>query len=121
MKHFYKNILFYVIVPCVVFLFASSYYRFVVKHDYMVGYDGACDPSSKTCFVGYEDGDPEKMYYYSKMQKYAPDLYGQCGEDITDCEAASVCFLNDRECSVEYCDPEKDGELCETITEDSEI
>jgi len=95
-----------------VFLAAVSYTRFVVNHDYIVGYEGSCDPEIFKCFVGYEDGTSEKELYYSKIKKYAPDLYKQCGEDITGCESANRCFPEDRHCSIIYCDEKKDDDTC---------
>jgi len=53
------------------------------------------------------------------MQKYAPDLFAQCGDDITECEVANVCLpQEDTQCSVTYCDLELDAGECETLTEE---
>ena len=83
---FRENILVYTLVPLIILLIGASYMRFIVTHDYMVAYEGECDPSLNTCFVGCIDNECTSEYYYTKVQKYAPDLYKQCGSDITDCE-----------------------------------
>lgn len=80
-----------------------SYHRFITTSDYIVGYQGVCDPARGKCFKSCEDDACTKADYYSEMQKYAPDLYKECGKDITDCATASVCLPSDRKCSITYC------------------
>jgi len=114
MNHFRNHILFYTLVPIVLLLGTASYVRFIASHDYVVAYEGECDPTTQECFIGCEDDECTEEYYYVLMQKYAADLYEQCGADITDCEAANECLDGDRECSVTTCDLEVDGDACET-------
>jgi hypothetical protein len=117
---FKENILLFVLLPLVVLTVGASYVRFMVIKDYLVAYEGVCDPVVNSCFVGCEDEECTSEYYYSSVQKYAVNLYAQCGEDITDCEAASICLAtDDQDCSVTYCDPEVDGDTCSTPTESS--
>ncbi|PIZ86732.1 hypothetical protein COX93_03360, partial [Candidatus Nomurabacteria bacterium CG_4_10_14_0_2_um_filter_30_12] len=82
----------------------------------MVSYEGVCDPTIEKCFIGCEDDECTKEYYYSEVQKYAPDLYAECGNDITDCESANICLPEDKECSVSYCDETIDGSICKITT-----
>ena len=103
-------IIIFIIVVCIV-----SYYRFVIKQDYVVGYEGECDITVNNCFIGCDDDSCTKEYFYSKVQKYAPDLYNECGKDITDCANANVCLVKDKNCTVTYCDPEIDGDTCQKI------
>ena len=117
MKNFFLNHIFYILVPFIIIVSFASYYRFIIKHDYVVGYEGVCDPSIEKCFIGCEDSACIKEYYYTKVKKYEPDLFRECGKDITDCEDASVCFPNDRTCSVVYCSPGVDGDICKTPDE----
>ena len=119
-NHFF----FYILVALVFMAGAFSYYRFMIRQDYMVGYEGVCDPAENKCFVGCDDDACTGEYYYSKMVKYAPDLYKKCGEDITDCESANLCLPDDRDCSVTYCNPEAEGDNCateESIQNDNDI
>jgi hypothetical protein len=76
----------------------------MVKHDYVVGYQGSCDPATGKCFKSCDDDACTKPNYYAEMQKYEPDLYKECGKDITDCAVASMCLPSDHRCSITYCD-----------------
>lgn len=116
-QHFREYIFFYILILLIIVVGIISYNRFMVRHDYIVGYEGVCDPAMEQCFIGCDDDACTEEYYYSKIQKYAPDLYVECGEDITDCEAASVCLTNDRKCSITYCNIEIDGDVCKISVE----
>ena len=115
--YFYDHFFFFVLVFLVLIIGYTSYYRFMIKNDYIVGYEGVCDPATNKCFIGCEDDACTKESYYSKVEKYAPDLYRECGKDITDCEAASKCLPNDRKCSVTYCNTEVGGDICKMPTD----
>lgn len=111
-----NNFFFYTLSALIFIVGVFSYYRFMIKQDYMVGYEGVCDPAinANKCFIGCDDDACTEEYYYSKMIKYAPDLYRECGEDITDCELANLCLPDDRECSVTYCNLEVKDNTCAT-------
>ncbi|MFA6386287.1 MAG: hypothetical protein WCW04_00750 [Candidatus Paceibacterota bacterium] len=119
--NFKDNLLTYILTPLIIIVSIISFYRFFINHDYLIGYEGVCDPSIKKCFVGCEDDSCTKEYYYSQVIKYAPDLKNECGEDITDCETASVCLPNNRNCSITYCDPEIDSNICSKQIEEINI
>lgn len=117
---FYNNFFLYVFIFFIILFIISSFYRFIIKHDYLVGYEGVCDTTIEKCFIGYEEGDSGvEEYYYSKMIKSEFDLYRECGKDITDCEAANMCLPEDRECSVTYCEAGIDDNICTTPIEES--
>ena len=99
-----KNIFSYIIIPMIFVVIIFSYYRFMVSHNYIVGYHGRCDSSTGKCFMSCEDDACDKVDYYSEMQKNEPDLYRECGEDITNCELANECLPSDHNCSITYCD-----------------
>ena len=115
-KNFRNHFFLYIIVLLVFVIGIFSYYRFMIKQDYSVGYEGVCDPATDgdKCFVGCDDDACTKQHYYTKMAKYAPDLKEECGEDITDCESADLCLPDDRNCSITYCNPEIEGDTCAT-------
>lgn len=120
-KYFDNHFFFFILVILVIIAGFFSYYRFMVKNDYVVGYEGVCDSATEKCFIGCNDDACTDKYYYTKMQKYAPDLYTECGKDITDCEAASICLPDDRKCSVTYCNSEIDGsDVCSVVGESLE-
>ena len=104
MKEYFRNYFFFLILILgVVFVVVFSYYRFFVKHDYIIGYHGSCDPAIGKCFMSCDDDACTKPEYYTEMQKYEPDLYRECGNDITNCDIANVCLSTDRKCSITYC------------------
>lgn len=113
-KHinFRDHIFFYSLVPIIIVVSIVSYYRFMVRQDYIVGYEGVCDPTTEKCFVRCADDACTKDEYYLQAEKYAPDLLKECGPDITDCPDASICLPDDRDCSITYCDPNTDGDTC---------
>lgn len=82
-----------------------SFVRFVVYNDYVVEYEVPCNPATEQCFVSPSDTTGETSYYM-KVQKYAPDVYAECGKDVVECAQAGVCLPTDRECSVTYCSPD---------------
>jgi hypothetical protein len=119
---FKENTLKYILIPLLVMLIASSYVRFILLKDYSVAYEGVCDPAQFSCFIGCEDDECTQPYYYSNVVKYAPDLYEQCGIDITDCEKASVCLAeDDTNCKITYCDPTDGTQECYSYTETGNI
>lgn len=111
-NHFF----FYILVAIIFIVGIFSYRRFMIKQDYVVGYEGICDPATNInkCFEGCNDDACTEKHYYLKMVKYAPDLYKECGEDITDCEAASACLSGDNNCIETYCNPDDKSDTCAT-------
>ncbi len=119
-KKFVGHVFFYFVALVIVVSAVMSFYRFIVLNDYLVSYEGNCDPTTESCFVGCEDDECTSEYYYTEIIKYAPDLEKECGINITDCEAANICLPTDRECSITYCDPEIDGGACAVLEEMNE-
>lgn len=111
-NHFLNKIVFYCVVLSIGGIVVLSYNRFVVKNDYLVSYKVTCDPAIASCFVGCENEKCTEQYYYSLVEKYAPDLYSECGLDITNCEEANFCTTNDSQCSITYCNPNLRGNTC---------
>lgn len=114
--HIRKHLLLYILLPLVLFACFASLYRFMVIGDYIVEYQGSCDPATHSCFIGYDDTVQEN-YYYTKVVKHAADLFSVCGPDYSECEEANVCLPTDSGCSVTYCssDTVSEGESCRTL------
>ena len=109
------NFLLLTLVPILVLFVGASFIRFMVLKDYLVAYEGFCNPEEKSCFVGCDNDECTENYYYSLVQKYGPNLYEQCGSDITDCAAAQMCLeTNDEQCQITYCDANM-NDNCDTI------
>ena len=110
---FSDNILLYTLTPLLILLTGAAYVRFMVLHDYIVTYEGQCDPQTESCFIGCEDEECKQTFYFTIVEKYAANLYEQCGNDISDCELANVCLPGEEEsCSITYCTPSE--ETCST-------
>ena len=107
------------IVTLIIITAVFSYFRFIVRNDYLVGYEGVCDPGAGqgNCFVGCNDDTCDDKYYYSKVVKYSPDLFSECGQDITGCPSANICLKDDRFCSVTYCDPLLSNDECAPVND----
>ena len=110
--NFREYFFYYFLLVIILITGVFSYFRFIVQHDYIVYYEGECDPAIESCFVGCEDDECTEEYYYSKVQKYAPDLLKECGGYVTDCPEANICFPTDQECSITYCESETDSNDC---------
>lgn len=105
-----RNFFPYIIVALLILLACGSYYRFMVLNDYIVSYEGECDPYAESCFVGCEDDECSAEYYYSIIERHADEVLKLCGTNVLECEAAFECQENVDLCAITYCDPQADGE-----------
>lgn len=111
------------------FIGGYSYYRFVAEKHYIVEYEAECDAETTSCFVACEDEECTATYTYQVVRKYASDIYRDCGEDVSTCEAAASCQKSDIFCEVEVCEPDTDettecstpGEVTETPDEVTDL
>lgn len=115
MEHFQRHLLAYIFIPLIILTVAASFYRFMVAQDYTVGYEGLCDPYTEECYVYCEDEECTEPFYYSWIERNAGLLYEQCGELVTECDAAYECPIDDESCFIYFCDPE--FEECDELTE----
>lgn len=114
-EHIKNHFFFYSLAVAVLLAITASYSRFIIKNDYIVFYEGECDPYQQSCFIGCADDDCLEEYFYSKIEKNAHDIYAQCGNSILGCPAANTCLPSDTTCSIKYCDETKDKESCKKI------
>lgn len=113
--HFKKYFLTYTLVPLTLLFLAASFYRFMVSYDYLVSYEGFCDPYTESCFLYCEDGACTEPFYSTFVERRAYTLRELCGNTILDCAAADTCLPDEPDCSVTYCNPRRDDD-CETLT-----
>lgn len=106
---FKEHFLTVTIVPLLVLLIASSYYRFVIQRDYLVSYEGDCDPMIQSCYIGCIDDDCMEEYYYSVIERRASEVRLLCGDDVSICDDAYECQAEVEECNIYFCDPTIDG------------
>jgi hypothetical protein len=91
---------------------SASFYRYVVTKDFLVTYEIDCDPAISICYVGCEDDACTEEYYYQEIERYAPTLLGLCGADISECDAANTCMINEVQCTLASCNPIKTPGEC---------
>ncbi len=113
---FSRHFLTIVLVPFLILAVVTSFYRFMILGDYEVTYEVECDPYGQSCYVWCEDDVCEEPFYYSYVSRSANDVEQLCGEDITDCELASVCTSTESSCLITYCDDEE----CDTLSPEDE-
>ena len=116
MAHFKKYLLLYTLLPLIILMVATSYYRFMVIQDYTVGYEGLCDPFTESCYVYCDDEACSEPFYYSWIERNAGDLYAECGPLVTECDAAYECPLGEEnDCAIYFCD--SSTEQCDELSE----
>ncbi len=105
----------------ILFVMSGSYYRFIVKHDYLIYYHVECSPYTETCFVHCEDKECAKPSYYKEIVRKANKIIPLCGQDVSTCEAAKTCPTSEVGCEVTYCNPDtsriesEEGDECENL------
>lgn len=112
-KHFFS----YSLVVLLILAVSASYYRFVVTKDYIVSYEGDCNPYSQNCFEFCEDEECAEPFYYSVIERNAAEISQLCGNDVTECEEAFFCPDTVSYCTITYCDPTLNVDECELLTE----
>lgn len=109
-----KYLLLLFLAPLLVLSTVSSYYRFVILHDYLVSYENECDPYSQSCYVYCDDDDCLKPFYYSIIERRANELYQLCGNNVTLCGEAYKCQSSNFECKTYFCE---DSDNCDLLSE----
>jgi hypothetical protein len=95
----------------------ASYMRFVVNMDYIVSFEGDCDPFSESCFYDCEDDECTTDYYFTRIERKAYEVYELCGTtNVLECDVAYECSPDVEFCRISYCDPEVEGDdYCEAL------
>ncbi len=104
------NLLLYINVLLLFFVVFGSYFRFAVIHDYLVAYEGDCDPAEESCYADCEDDECTELYYYSVIERHAAEVKDLCGDDVTECDDAYECQPDVNYCEIYFCDPEEEEE-----------
>ena len=116
MHAFLNRLLLFTTLLLVILMVSASFYRFMTLEDYLVYYEGACDPYLETCFETCLDDDCTEVLHHTYVERQAAYLHALCGEDVTMCDAANSCQDDETQCMVRYCDEKKDGDLCEDLS-----
>lgn len=109
--HEHKNAIFFWVLGIAIALSVSiTYYRYIVRMDYMVLLELSCDPAVESCYK-YEC-DPEwdectgnvedDIWYYKILEKKAYALK-ECSADVEECPEAR-CADGEEDCVETQCD-----------------
>lgn len=103
---------------------AVSYYRYMVKQDYIIQAQADCDPYMEACFVHVCDPNPdvdgdsctgdlvEDTAYYKLIYRNAKNI-PLCDPSAEGCDAL-ICPKGETDCSYTLCDPATviGGDVC---------
>lgn len=100
----------------------TTYYRIVIKNDYIIEAQGECDPSLENCFV-YEcdpefeecSGDPEEDTSYYKIVRRNASKISSCNIEDENCKPFE-CEIDEKECEEIFCNEETKTEDDTCIT-----
>ena len=102
---------------------AATYYRIMIKRDYIISAQQECDPTSEACFVSACDPEsdeecaalPEKerINYYKTINKNAKNI-PVCDPYKNECPKELSCDPGEGECEITLCDANNvpEGEEC---------
>lgn len=119
-----SKILFIIIGLLIVGSVAVTFWRYMIKKNYVVQAQTDCDPTTENCFIWKCDpastvegekctGDPEKdIWYYKIIRRNAKNI-PLCDPNDENCTAL-VCDPGEKDCSEELCTSEnvKAPETC---------
>src|SRR4030042_7189710 len=117
-----SKILFVVLVILIIGSVAATYWRYMVKRDYIIEAQIDCDPETENCFIwqcdpmSLEEGEactgvPDNDTWYYKIFRRNAKNIPDCDPNDENC-LAYVCDEGEADCSEELCTPENvpDGE-----------
>lgn len=118
-----SKIFFLVLGLLIVGSVAVSYYRYVVKRDYVIEAQADCDPYTEQCFVHVCDPDPdvdgecsgdpvEDTWYTKNVSRMAYNI-PDCDPSDENCMAL-VCGEGEANCTYTFCDETNvpEGDTC---------
>ncbi|MFT7507386.1 MAG: hypothetical protein ACI92I_000536 [Acidimicrobiales bacterium] len=117
LQHLKYNFFPYILTILLILTVSASYYRFMVTYDYLVSYEGDCDPYSESCYEYCEDDECTEPLHYTWITQSASTIKENCGDDVTMCDFAYECSPSEGDCAITYCDPKTEIEQCEILNE----
>ena len=115
-----SKIFFLVLILCIAGSVWFTYYRIVMRQDYIVESQADCDPTSEKCFVYLCDpstenctGDVDADTSYYKLSRRKANMIPKC--DPTDASCLPfTCGKNETDCEEIFCDAQtvKKGDEC---------
>lgn len=114
-----SKILFSVFFLLVMGSIGLTYYKYVIKQDYLIVANAPCDPNSESCFYmtcaeGYDTCSSTESNYYKKVEKKVYNIK-MCDPSVDGCNPM-VCAEDEKNCTVTTCSVEdlEEGESCST-------
>jgi hypothetical protein len=100
--------------------FLATFYRYVIKKDYMMQAQVDCDPYNEACFIWNCDpgseiegeactGDPEVDTWYYKIINKKANQISSCDVNAEECEPL-FCGENEPDCEFVFCNDENKEE-----------
>ena len=113
-----SKILFWVFGILLIASIGITFYKYIVKKDYIIMTQISCDPQIESCFyVPCEGADcPAEIDYYKIINKKAFNIE-ICDSEALDCNPL-VCQDAEKYCEIISCSSEvlSEGEECSTTT-----
>jgi hypothetical protein len=103
-----SKILVWIFVIALIISVGATYYRYIIKNDYIIYAHAPCDPKIESCFyVSCERMDcpaEADIEYYKKINKKAFNIE-ICDSENPDCKPL-VCKENEADCEITNCSEE---------------
>ena len=107
-----SKILLWVFFSLILVSIALSFYRYMIKKDYVISAEAACDPKAQKCYVRNCEEDKEgtgcdtltegqKSYYYTMIERNYRNIDCQSGDKR--CTEVLPCQEGERDCREVLC------------------
>jgi len=73
-EKFYSKILFILLLSLLMILISSSYYKYIIKEDFILYAEVSCDPSFESCFI-YECSEEDENCDSNDPNQYYKIIY----------------------------------------------
>lgn len=99
--------LFFIVITC---FFSISFYKIIIKKDYLVFAEIPCDISTQSCFIrdcnqDYERCTHDDKLIYTIIQKKAYRI-PKCDPYLGECDHILKCKKGEPDCKIITCDPQ---------------
>jgi len=111
-----SKVLFWIFGILLVASIGITFYKYIVKKDYIIMAHISCDPQTESCFYASCEGAdcPAQIDYYKIINKKAYNIE-LCDPAVEDCNPL-VCKEGEKDCEIISCsaDTLSEGEECST-------
>ena len=98
-----SKILVWIFIVALIASVGITYYRYIIKRDYLIFAHVSCDPKVESCFyIQCEGSDcPSEIEYYKKISKKAFNIE-LCDSENSECQPL-VCKDGEADCEIIGC------------------